>query len=210
MAGGGRPRNRAARCPASATAGRCRRRREVKLSSRRLYLRRVDDAGRGPDAELLEVVDVGQHDALEVRLDEQELGVELLAAFVSTPSLGFQPTASNSFMASARFLRCSISPPATGFVYSVVNTSGGTPSLTSFKISSSRPCMASRLHLRIAEVAVDPDVLAIEQVLVGALEVEREIECARARAGPGTACAAYSSRTPASAPRSSAAAPPCG
>ena len=59
--------------------------------------------------ELLQRRLVGQHDALEVGLHQQELGRQLhaLRRWSSTPSLGFQPASASSFAAFDKCLRAS-------------------------------------------------------------------------------------------------------
>ncbi len=121
----------------------------------------------------------GSIDALEVGLHQQELRGQLLTGRVCQHAVLRRPAGlRSSFIGFPQVL--ARSPPGRIDRVLVLRREDlgrhlRLHLLQDLELAALR--QARRLQLRVVEVAVGARVLLVEQVLVGALEVEREVEC---------------------------------
>jgi len=148
-----------------------------KVSWRRWYWEVSTVPYAGLDAQPLEGVPVGQNDALEVGLHQQELGAELVpAALVRTPSLTFQPASSQQLGGVREVLAHLLRRGIDGVLVLAREHSGGILSAISFRISSSRPSGRPLPAGPSCRRSCLPGRTGRRTGLVDPLEVEGEVE----------------------------------
>ena len=147
---------------------------EVKVLEALLVLGRIDQPDLGRDAEFLQVLDEGRDDALELRRDDEELDFHGLAAGAGKPGILDCPAG----LAQQLERRAQVAPRVARAVgrgrrVGLAEDLGRELTAEGFEQRQlGRVRQARRRQLGVREIARGAGVGAVEQVLVGPLEVE--------------------------------------